>query len=111
MKESLMYSLQATVLGMAVVFGFLFMLEMIISFIKKWFEKNSDRVIKKDKQKPAHPGETESKADAGTPERNEWLEIAVGIFMLEEEGGTACSAESWAPFNDEKARLWILSKV
>jgi Na+-transporting methylmalonyl-CoA/oxaloacetate decarboxylase gamma subunit len=111
MKESLMYSLQATVLGMAVVFGFLFMLEMIISFIKKWFEKSSGRVNKKDKQNPAAPGKTGSKAGAASPVEDEWLEIAVGIFMLEEEGGPACSAGSWAPCNDEKARLWILSKV
>jgi Na+-transporting methylmalonyl-CoA/oxaloacetate decarboxylase gamma subunit len=110
MKETLMYSLQATALGMAVVFGFLFMLEMIISFIKKCFERNAGPTSKSERQKPSTPREAESKAGAVSPGEDEWLAITVGIFMLEEDDGEECSARSWAPFNDEKSRLWILSK-
>lgn len=112
MKETLIYSLQATALGMAVVFSFLFMLQMVIILIKGCLEQRTGKVKKEDRHvKPVHPGGVgESKGGSAASGVEDWLPLAVGIFLLEEEADGQVCAASWAPFNDEKTRMWILSK-
>lgn len=104
--ESFSYVVVAALIGMCVVFIFLWALSVLMRCIKSVFgERNQStggehtvRSSSKDKRVAAFDSQS-----SGIPI---WVSAAVAVFVLEDE--YRCSAQSWIPRPEEANVPWIL---
>ncbi len=99
--ETMIYSVFATVLGMAVVFGFLAFLSLMMGVMKRTFKDPGATAPTKAAPAPAAAGK--STGSAG------WLIAAVATFLaIEEEEYFPYSAEVWKSSPADRVSPWIV---
>jgi Na+-transporting methylmalonyl-CoA/oxaloacetate decarboxylase gamma subunit len=99
--ETIIYSVLATILGMAVVFGFLAFLSLMMGVLKRAFGEGRAPAA----AAPAAPAPAARKKDGGAG----WLIAAVAAFLaVEEEEYFPYSAEVWKSSPADRVSPWIL---
>jgi hypothetical protein len=88
------YTILAAILGMLVVFGFLWFLSILMSVLVKVFAD------KKPEVKTVFAVSVKGTA-------SDWVFAAAAAFLSEEELECSVSAESWGPGNSEKSDPWV----
>lgn len=90
--EDFGYSLLSAVLGMVIVFTFLWFLSVMMSIIKRSFGEKPQR----DASASAPAQETRpARMDAESAIGSDWVIAAVAAFLMEEELDSRRSALSW----------------
>jgi sodium pump decarboxylase gamma subunit len=99
--ETMIYSVFATLLGMAVVFGFLAFLSLLMGVLKRTFKEPGATAPAK--AAPAPAAAAKRKGSAG------WLIAAVAAFLaIEEEEYFPYSAEVWKSSPADRVNPWIV---
>jgi len=94
--EVFSYTIQTSILGMLIVFGFLWFLSLLMGLLVKIFEDK--KVLSEVSDEIESPAEMEN-----------WLFAAAAAFLSEEELECSVSAVSWRPAIDEKNNPWLQS--
>ncbi len=92
--EVLSYSVVVAILGMAVVFGFLWFLSVLMSTIKAMFGERPQRDDPERAESPSTPKRPATESVDGVPQ---WVLAAVAAYVIEEELDAQRSAEAWIP--------------
>jgi len=101
--ETMMYSVFATFLGMAVVFGFLTFLSFMMAVLKRTFKEAAASSA------PVPSAEAPASAAKKRAGGDGWLIAAVAAFLaIEEEEYFPYSAEVWKSSPTDRVSPWIV---
>jgi Na+-transporting methylmalonyl-CoA/oxaloacetate decarboxylase gamma subunit len=101
--ETMIYSVFATFLGMAVVFGFLAFLSLMMTVLKRTFKEAAASAAPVPSSEAPAPAAKKRVGGAG------WLIAAVSAFLaIEEEEYFPYSAEVWKSSPADRVSPWIV---
>ena len=110
-NETLVFSLLTALVGMSIVFAFLALLSILMSFIKILCDKAgkyTERVRGFGAEKESMEVVPALDTITNTSEP-EWVAIAVSVFLLLEKGSGKLSAAGWRPSEKRCSDPWIVS--